>query len=42
MVIDNEEDFFFLTGTESGFLRHSRDGGNGCQKNILLEDLKNA
>jgi len=31
-VIENEEDFFFLTGTESGFLRHSTDGGKGYQK----------
>jgi hypothetical protein len=32
MVIENEEDFFFLIGTESGFLRHSTNGGKGYQK----------
>jgi hypothetical protein len=27
MVEENAEDFFFFTGTESGFLRHSKEGG---------------
>jgi hypothetical protein len=32
MVDENEEDFFFLTGAEAGFVRCSGDGGKGYQK----------